>query len=165
MMIVKWLSIRTRTTLADVQTYYDSLIDAGMRVGRCLSRTDIYGPITARRNFSERAACRFPKNRTCLPECVCGFSLERSNGRAREGEGSSLKSARTGNMYTGFGFFPALPFSTPRPAGKGPAGKVVDDQYLRSTFIFVMRCSRHSYVYTLLVSFSHYRFTHYLTSF
>lgn len=45
-------------------------------------------------------------------------------------------------MYTGFGFFLGLPFLAPQWRSK-----VDGNQYLRSTFIFVMCCSRHSYIY------------------
>jgi len=52
-------------------------------------------------------------------------------------------------MYTGFGLFPVL---LSRLLDGRHRGKVAGNQYLRSTFIFVMRCSRHSYVYTFLVN-------------
>lgn len=71
----------------------------------------------------------FPKNRTCLRECMCGFPLMDS----QKGKESSLKTD-VSNMYIRFDFFSG--FLSPAPR----LYEVDGDQYLRSTFIFVMCC-------------------------
>lgn len=150
MMIIKWLFIRIRTTSRRINFIM-------MEHGGCVFASPRPIQVTACHNFSE-AARRFPKNRTCLPECVCGFPLERSDGEAARGK-EALWKVLEPVMCTQDLAFPRSSFLGSSTAERSTATNICE------ALSFSWCVARDIRTYTRFWSaLLHYRFTHYLTS-